>query len=62
MEKTQVGDLEAGHPMWLFEECIWFSLWVSELAGMQNGEAASHPLSPYHSGLIATETVSRFSR
>ena len=35
MEKTQVGDLEAGHPMWLFEECIWFSLVGHELAGMR---------------------------
>ena len=35
MEKTQVGGLETGHPMWLFEECIWLSLVRHELAGMQ---------------------------
>ena len=35
MEKTQVGNLEAGHLMWLFEECIWLSLVGQELSDMQ---------------------------
>lgn len=58
-----MGNLEAGHLMWLFEECIWLSLVGQDLSGMQkNGEAASHPLSPHHFGLIAAEIVSHFSR
>lgn len=57
MGKLQMGDLEAGHHVWLFEQCIWLSLVGYELGARQKQGSWQSQSSPHHSGPIAAEIV-----